>query len=470
MLRMLRAAQIPLIILMLVAVVLAPAPVKGYWDLRQAEAESVARAFWPAGRDYEAAARVLLWRPDLWERAAIAYASAGDWQRAMPLFERAQALDALSADGWDAFGTGYWLQAEDAKALEAWDAGLHRFPQQAKFYSRFALAYRNIGQFDAERQALETWLAGGRGTAAEHYRLGQLMMASDAARAQTELVQASAMDKTFGPAVATLQAALTAAAEQADESQRMVLIGRGLGLVQEWRLAGAAFEAGTRANPQNAEAWAWLGEARQQAGQDGLPELDRALSLDPADTLVHGLRGLYWKRQGQFSKAVAEYQAAVQAEPGSADWQAALGEAYALNGDLVSALASYRKATELAPTKATYWRLLAAFCADNGTQLLNVGLPAAEKAAALAPNDPQVLDTQGWSYSQAGLLYKAEQALTSAVKLAPDMALAHLHLGENYLRQGNGSSARDELRAAGRLDPEGPVGALAGKLLQQYFP
>jgi tetratricopeptide (TPR) repeat protein len=470
MLRMMRRAQIPLIILMLLGAIFAPAPIKGYWDLRHAEAEWVSRRFQEAGRDYESAARVLLWSSDLWEKAALAYASAGDWARAMPLFGRAQALGALSADGWDVYGTGYWLRSDNLKALEAWDAGLHQDPQALKFYARFALAYRALGYNDAERQALETWLASGGGTAEEHYRTGELTMVSDPARAQAELAQAAAMDKTYGPAVATLDAALAAAVQQADDAPRMVIIGRGLALVQDWQLAQAAFDTARRADPQNAEAWAWLGEARQQTGQDGREQLDRALALDPGDTVVHGLRGLYWKRQGQFSKAVAEYQAAAQTEPDNADWQAALGDAYTRSGDLISALAAYQKATELAPTNAMYWQALAAFCADNAVQLLDVGLPAAEKAATLAPNDPQVLDTLGWTYSQAGLLYKAEQALTKAVSLAAGSALAHLHLGENFLRQGNASPAQAELRAASALDPEGPIGALADKLLRQYFP
>ncbi len=468
--RFIGVTRILLVIISLLAAITAPALISGYSQLERAHAASAVKDFPRAGRYFESASHLLLWKPELSEQAAMAYASAGDWQRAMPLFQRGEALGALSADGWDVLGTGYWLQSDNARALDAWDAGLHQYPQELKFYARFALAYRGLRQYDAERQALATWLSAGEGTAGEHYRLGELLMAFDLAGAPAQLAQASAMDKAFAPAAATLQASLQAAAQQPGEAQRLVVIGRGLGLVEEWPLAGAAFEAGTRANPQDAEAWAWLGEARQHTGQDGRQELDRALSLDPSSTVARGLSGLYWKRRGQFSKALAEYQKAAEAEPENADWQAALGEAYALNGDLVSALSAYQKATELAPAKATYWQLLAAFCADNAVQILDVGLPAAQKAAELAPNDPQVLETLGWSYAQAGLLYKAEQALMKAVKASPEMALAHLHLGETYLRKGDPSLALAELRTASKLDPDGPVGVVAGKLLQQYFP
>jgi len=114
--------------------------------------------------------------------------------------------------------------------------------------------------------------------------------------------------------------------------------------------------------------------------------------------------------------------------------------------------------------------LLAMFCADNGVQVLDVGLPAAKKAAELAPHDPQSLDALGWSYAQSGLLYDAEQTLLGAIKAAPDSALAHLHLAETYLRQGNNGSALNELKLARQFDANGSTGLFAAQLLKQYFP
>jgi Flp pilus assembly protein TadD len=110
------------------------------------------------------------------------------------------------------------------------------------------------------------------------------------------------------------------------------------------------------------------------------------------------------------------------------------------------------------------------FCADNAIQVLDVGLPAAKKAAELAPNDPPTLDALGWSFVQAGLLYNAEQTLIKATSLAPDLASAHLHLAETYLRKGDRTSALHELNQARQTDADGPTGALAGQLLKQYFP
>ena len=463
-------ARILLIILSMLAAIAAPAMIQGYSALGRAEAASAAGEYARAGAEFGIAARSLEWRPQLWEKAGIAYASSGDWERAMPLFRRAQDRSALSADGWDVFGIGYWLQSDNTQALAAWSAGLREYPSELRFYSRQALAYRGLAQYEAEKQALALWLPSGRATAAEHYRLGQLLMTAEPQRAQAELALASSMDESFDSAVLALQAALDLAARETRAGQRLVIIGRGLGLVEEWPLAQQAFEEATRADPQNAQAWAWLGEAREHNGLDGRGALNAALKLDPRDPVVYGLSGLGWKRQAQHALALADYLQAARLEPQNAEWQVAVGDVQGMSGNLIAALDAYQKATELAPDNAAYWRHLAAFCADNAIQVEEVGLPAAKKAAGLAPHDPTVLDALGWSYTQAGLLFNAEQNLVKATKLDPKMALAHLHLGEMYLRKGDQASARAELRIASELDTDGPVGSLASQLLKQYFP
>jgi Flp pilus assembly protein TadD len=167
---------------------------------------------------------------------------------------------------------------------------------------------------------------------------------------------------------------------------------------------------------------------------------------------------------------LTEYLQAAQIEPDNPAWQASLGDAYTQSGDLVSALAAYQKATQLAPNDATYWRLLAMFCSDNDLYVLDIGLPAAKQVAQLAPNDPQTLDVLGWSYSNAGLLYNAEQNLLHAIKLSPKLAIVHLHLAENYLRQGNNTLAFTELNLVVQLDQRGASGQMAEQILKQYFP
>ena len=470
--RMIRWAdklRVVLILLALLLAAVAPFVASGYADLRRAEDAQAAKDYVAAAQYYKLAANKLPWRPELLERAAIAMVHV-DADSAIALFEQVRARGALSANGWDMYGAAYWTTSRDKPALDIWMAGLQQYPSYAEFYYLIHLAYRQLGDYPSEKLWLEKWLATGKGRSLDHYEMGLLLMATNPARARTEFALSSSMEPDSVSAVQTLETSLDLAARQSDDSSRLVVIGRGLGLVNQWPLAESVFEQAVNANQQNPEAWAWLGEARQEDLGDGKPELDKALSLDPNNTMVRALRGLYWKRQGKYSAQLAEYLRAAQVEPENPEWQAALGEAYTSTGDLVSALSAYQKATSLAPEKATYWRLLALFSVDNGVQILDVGLPAAKKAGELAPNDPQVLDALGWSFAQAGLLYNAEQTLIKATDLAPGNSLAHLHLAETYLRAGDQTSALRELKVARELDGEGAVGTLAAQLIQQYFP
>jgi tetratricopeptide (TPR) repeat protein len=250
----------------------------------------------------------------------------------------------------------------------------------------------------------------------------------------------------------------------------MVTIGRALGLVQEWDLSLAAFEKANTLNAENAEAWAWLGEAKQQTGQDGRAELDRAAALDHTSVVVLALRGLYWNRQEKYPQMLAEYLLAANYEPDNPAWQTELGNAYVKNGDLVAALAAYQHATELAPNESIYWRLLAAFCAENGAHLEDVGLPAAQKAVDLAPDDPPALDALGWVYLSSGRYANAEQILLDVIKRFPDHLPARIHLALTYLAQGNRAAAFDHLTYVQTADPNGANGETAKQLLKQYFP
>lgn len=462
--------RVLLILVGLLLAVVTPVVAGGYLDAARAEAAFARGDFPTAGKYFERAANALSWRPKLWDTAGFSYSMARDWEHARPALATARRLGVLSVNSWVLYGYSYCCDGVDQQSLDIWAGGIKQYPNALIFYYWAAWANRDRKDYTAEQQALQAWLTSGKGKAIDYYRMGELLMASDAERAPTPLLQAATMDASYAPAVKTLQAWLDLAARETDEAARLVLIGRGLGTTGDWPLAQDVLEQAVATDPQNGEAWAVLGEARQEAGGEGKAELDKALTLAPNSALVHGLRGLYWKRQDNNAAQLAEYQTAAQLEPSTAEWQAALGEAYAATGDLESAFTSYQTATALAPDNAAYWSLLALFCADNNSHVLDVGLPAARKATQLAPNDPQALDSLGWSLAQSGQLSEAEPTLMKATLLDPASAATHLHLAQTYLREGDQKAAVVELQLAFQSDSGGAVGQSAWQLLNQYSP
>jgi tetratricopeptide (TPR) repeat protein len=457
------------IILLLLAAIIAPIIFSGYFDLRAAQDLSTQSKFSDASKKYESAAGKLFWRGDLWEQAGLSAYRAQNINDSIRLLETARAKNSLTDIGWYALGLAYWMNQDHKTALAVWQSGAQQYPNYALLYDRLAAADHETGDYAPEQIALVKRLTLADDASA-HYRLALLLTLSDSDSALKHLSAASSLDPQFDSVVETLRATLNIAALDNNPSTKMITIGRGLGLVNEWGLASKAFESAVSADGKNAEAWAWLGEAKQQNGQAGSDELNKALELNPINPVVRGLRGLYWKRQGKFAEALNEYFQAAQLDPQNPAWQISIGEAYTQNGNLIAALAAYQNATTLAPGDATYWRLLAMFCADNGVQVAEIGLPAAQKAAEISPNDPQVLDALGWTYLNAGYPLLAEDNLLRAEKAAPDSAVIHLHLAEMYLQKSDSSSALNELNLARNLDPNGAAGNFAGKLLKQYFP
>jgi tetratricopeptide (TPR) repeat protein len=331
----------------------------GYWQLNHATSAWKGGDYTVASTSYASAAKLLPWRNDLWEKAGIAAGAAGDFPLAISHFEH---VHEISEQGSVVLGFAYFSTGDIPSAVQAYQRGL-QVHDSYLLYTGLANVHHQQKDWPAERDALENMVRLDAGDAYAHYRLGLLYSLLEQQKAPAELTLAASLDPQFGPAAQTLRAAQADRAVRPGSSEQLVAIGRALGLVQEWDLSLAAFEKAIEADAENAEAWAWLGEAKQQTGRDGRVELDKAVRLDHASVTVRALRGLYWDRQGKYPQMLAEYLLAAEYEPQNPAWRASIGDAYLKVGDLVLAFAAYQRATELAPGESTYWRLLAVFCA-----------------------------------------------------------------------------------------------------------
>lgn len=464
---MLRRRAAPYWVVFLLAIVVAlSALASGHASLQQARAAQARGEYSLAAKSYARAAALLFWRRDLYEQAGFAAAQAGGFADAVEYFGKSASL---SEEGWVRYCAAYIQLADYPSAVSACAAGTRRY-DSARLYQLLAYIHRGQKDWDSEQTALENQTRLDSLDAYAAYRLGLLWMLSSPDRAFPELTRASALNPELDSVVQTLGSALTVSDAEDDPSARKVIVGRAFGLAQEWELAKTAFSQAVQLDEKNAEAWAWLGEANQQTGQDGGAELDRALALDRQSVHVRALRALYWNRQGKYEQMLAEYLLAAGIEPENPRWQAGVGEAYARLGNLIEALAAYQRAVELEPTDPEYWRLLAIFCAENSAQAEEVGLPAAQKAYELAPNDPAVMDALGFAYLSTGRLASAEAALLAALEASPEYFPARIHLAMTYLAQGNRTAAYNSLVFVRDAEGAGVYAETARQLLEKYFP
>ena len=80
-------------------------------------------------------------------------------------------------------------------------------------------------------------------------------------------------------------------------------------------------------------------------------------------------------------------------------------------------------------------------------------LPIAQRAAAVAPNDPNVLDSLGWIQHLAGNDADAAKLLAAAIRLAPNNAEVRLHAAVVFAARGAVAVAEAELKEVLRLNP-----------------
>jgi tetratricopeptide (TPR) repeat protein len=457
-------ARISLILLAILLAILAPLIASGYSELEKAAAST---SYAEAAEHYQRAAQRLPWRADLYELSGHAYYHAKDYVQADALYQKAFDRQAFSPEGWVAWGDVNYLRDDPQRATEIWEQALAEEDASEHLYSRLAEIYQSRGEITKAVETLQKYVSAHSEDAAARYRLGLLLTLSDPDRALTELLSASQLDPQLDPAVQTLRTALNLASISDSASARSVIIGRGLGLVNQWQLARIAFEEAVHLDEENADAWAWLGEANHQVGlpEAGKIEFEQALTLDPHSPAVRGLHGIYLQRSGNFREALTEFQAAAALEPDNPTWLVSIGESHTKLGDLIDALRAYQKATTLAPEDPGYWRLLAIFCAQNNVNVRDVGVPAAQKAVILNGEDANSLDVLGWLLTLDARYEEAERMLNRALELEPHNGSAHLHLGMFYMQTNDRISAYDHLVQARDLGNRE-----AEMILSQYFP
>lgn len=185
--------------------------------------------------------------------------------------------------------------------------------------------------------------------------------------------------------------------------------------------------------------------------KQGLDKMERwVLEGRPADVQAQLALAAAHMAAAQPAKALEAAQrvsdlAKTPAERGAVSMQ--LGAAYYELGQYAQAEAAYLEAIKHRPSDAQSLNNLAYLYAENMDRPAD-GVKYGEKAAALRPEDANVLDTYGWSLAKAKDFAKAEEVLSRSIQLNPTLPILHYHLGWVYESQGRADEARRSYRRA----------------------
>lgn len=242
-------------------------------------------------------------------------------------------------------------------------------------------------------------------------------------------------------------------------------------------VAIAEFRKATQTDPNLAEAYLDLGEVLQQTHdyKDAVTALKKAVELNPdldpahlqlgfallqqgyaEEAIPHLERvhavaalGIAQLETGRYEAAVANFSAALAANPGNPDLLYYLGRA--------SGLLSKRSIDSLMEADPDSARAHEAM-GENYYVLRQMPQAEKEYGAALQqrPDLPGLHLEMGMVYAAAGQLDKAEDAFRAEAKLEPGSAEAAYRLGDVLLQEGKTREALPELRRANELQPDMP--------------
>lgn len=192
----------------------------------------------------------------------------------------------------------------------------------------------------------------------------------------------------------------------------------------------------------------------QPAAPSNVPKISRndALQLQVLDALgsIMRARKLYEEAAGYYDKAIA-----LIPNPGRQHWAYfyARGTCFERLKNWPAAEKDLQKALALVPDQPLVLNYLGYSWIDQGINIKQ-GTALIEQAVALKPDDGYIVDSLGWAHFRQGNFTDAVNYLERAVELKPDDPVLNDHLGDALWRVGRQREARFQWDQSLSLKPE----------------
>ena len=297
------------------------------------------------------------------------------------------------------------LEQEQMEASRAQFAELlRRFPEDDDLRLSLALISLEAGERGEARAHLQKLIERDAHADTAHYHLGQIAEQDGDTAAALEQYAAIGPGDEYLPAQVRRTALLVKAGRDAEARRQL---------------------AGARDSQPDVALQLYLIEVESLSGQDRLGDawalIDEALARYPDDLNLLYTRAMLAEKRGDLSGLERDLRFILELEPDNAMALNALGYT------LADRTTRYREALELI-----------------------------EKAYALSPEDPAILDSLGWVSYRLGDLTRAEEFLRQALARMPDHEVA-AHLGEVLWAAGKQAEAREVWRKALADTPDSSI-------------
>lgn len=191
----------------------------------------------------------------------------------------------------------------------------------------------------------------------------------------------------------------------------------------------AELTAAVELNPELVDAHASLGEAHWQSGNlsEAAEALEAAVQLDPLHFEALRRLGDVYRVLKDLTKCIRAYALACEIEPTDFEAHYRLASAYHELGELGRAIETYNTALRLEPRRAQAWGNLGAAYDANGQPY--EAIRAYKRSLECNTNQPIVLVNMATVYLNQERFETARTTLAAALRMAPDLSIAHERMG-----------------------------------------
>ncbi len=319
-----------------------------------------------------------------------------------------------------------------------------------------------LGQWSEAQAALTALLERQPNHPLAHLSLGQLLALDNPTAARAHL-QAAASDPTLAQEVADWLAVLN---DSEDASYRAARVGRLLLAKNKLPLARRALERAVELNPDYAEAQTYLGYVLDLQGDNGGSLLEQAAQATPDSVIALYFLGLHQRAAGDLDSALSSFESALARDPQNAALVVEIGLTAMQAQAYVDGESWLNQAVELEPNNPAWVKQLAHHYLGRFISVKEKGLPSAQEAVRLAPDDAEARDLLGWALHLTGNDAAAQAELQRALELDPLSASAHYHMAAVLTALGRANEAQQETERAASLDPSGELGKRAREILE----
>lgn len=355
----------------------------------------------------------------------------------------------------------------DSEALMVWMAGREQFEHQDSVFLRH-LTELAIARMDwiKAKAYLENLVSIDADDMLSHYQLGLLLASEDAAEALSHLHRSS-QNADLAPLAQAIITVLEGVRVWDVEAYQRI----GLALVDiaAWPFAEKAFDAVLEKDNQYWQAYSYRGYARDQQGKNGYVDYTTAIGLAPSAAQAYYFLGLYWRNIDiDFVTSRDVLVNAYQLDPNNPALAAEVATAYQRLGDLFEAAKWFNLAVELAGGDVEWYRLQAAFYAENNYLLDSAGLSILQESYQKFPQDSHIVTSLAYAHYLLQRYHDATAFFNLAFDLDENNARTYYYYGLFQENLNNRVLASEAYQSA--IDLAGAdtgYGYLAARALEQ---